>query len=159
MNIQYLPSFYDIQKNKKVYVLLILIVAYTFLYMFLEDSHFKGVNKVQEVIEDEVIKEKVQQEIKENFIDFQFPKFQEEAKENAEQVIDETTKETQDDVKEKDLQVDSIKPTISQQFLNRLYFSITTGCLLGYGDIYPATNYSKILTMSQSLLTIALIVY
>ena len=40
---------------------------------------------------------------------------------------------------------------------NRFYFAVTTGCLIGYGDIYPITNTSKTLAIIQSLLTVGLI--
>ena len=60
-------------------------------------------------------------------------------------------------VKCKSVEVDNEAGTISQQLYDRLYFSITTGTLLGYGDIVPITNTSKLLSMIQSICTIALI--
>ena len=50
-------------------------------------------------------------------------------------------------------------PSSIQKYFDRLYFSIITACLLGYGDIYPTTNVAKILTAIQSLLTVCLILY
>ena len=58
-----------------------------------------------------------------------------------------------------DLKEDKINISILQRYFNRIYFSINTSCLLGYGDIYPISNISKCLTMIQSLLTISIIVY
>ena len=52
-----------------------------------------------------------------------------------------------------------IKPSLLQQFFNRLYFSVSTGCLLGYGDIYPITNVAKFLSIVQAILTVSLIIY
>ena len=51
------------------------------------------------------------------------------------------------------------RPSSIQNFFDRLYFSIITACLLGYGDIYPATNTTKTLSAIQSLLTVCLILY
>jgi len=48
---------------------------------------------------------------------------------------------------------------IFQRYLDSLYFSIITSCLLGYGDIYPITNLSKILVSIQGLITLSLILY
>ena len=53
--------------------------------------------------------------------------------------------------------IESLKPTLIQSLYNRLYFSVSTGTLLGYGDIVPITNTSKLLSMIQSICTIALI--
>jgi hypothetical protein len=52
-----------------------------------------------------------------------------------------------------------INPTLFQNVFDRLYFSTTTACLLGYGDIYPATNTLKTLSALQSFLTVILILY
>ena len=60
------------------------------------------------------------------------------------------TEEVKEEVKKEDLQVQSIEPSLSVIF-NRFYFSINTGCLLGYGDICPCEKYiyTKFLAMIQ----------
>ena len=58
-----------------------------------------------------------------------------------------------------ELDPENVQPSTSNKYLNRLYFAIVTGCLLGYGDIYPVSPISKILTSIQGLLTIILIIY
>ena len=63
-----------------------------------------------------------------------------------------------DDIK-KEYTSKNVEKSIFQRFFDRLYFSIITGCLLGYGDIYPLTNLCKFFVMLQSLLTIIIIVY
>ena len=62
-------------------------------------------------------------------------------------------------IKKDDLQAESIEPSISMKFFNRFYFSINTGCLLGYGDVYPVSSSAKILAMIQAMITILLILY
>ena len=49
-------------------------------------------------------------------------------------------------VKDKELDVQKIKPSLIQRFFDRLYFSVTTGTTLGYGDIYPTSNSVKFLS-------------
>ena len=74
-------------------------------------------------------------------------------------MIDETTDDTKIAVEEQELDPEQIKPSIFQQLFNRFYFSVITGCLLGYGDIYPVTNISKSCSLLQSLITVILILY
>ena len=57
-------------------------------------------------------------------------------------------------VKEKTL----IQPFYVKYF-DRLYFSVCTGCLVGYGDVYPYTIICKLFTMIQALITVSIIVY
>ena len=45
-----------------------------------------------------------------------------------------------------------------EKYFDSLYFSIVTGCLLGYGDVYPLTTKCKFTSMIQALLTIIIIV-
>jgi len=68
-----------------------------------------------------------------------------------------STKTTKKEVEQQELDPSQINPNIIQKTFNRLYFSISTGCLVGYGDIYPITNISKTLSIVQSLLTVSLI--
>jgi hypothetical protein len=66
--------------------------------------------------------------------------------------------DTEKEVEEEELAVEKIESTTLQKLFDRLYFSIITSTLLGYGDIYPITNISKTIVMIQSLLTITLII-
>ena len=76
----------------------------------------------------------------------------------VEKEIDKASKEVDKEIKEEDLTVENIDSSVFQRLFDRLYFSIVTSCLLGYGDIYPVTNISKTIVMAQSFLTISLIV-
>ena len=62
------------------------------------------------------------------------------------------------DKAEEEVNTESIVKTPFENYFNRLYFSIVTGCLLGYGDIYPESIRLKALVTVQALLTIIIIV-
>ena len=74
-------------------------------------------------------------------------------------MIDIAAKKTEIEAKQDELMPDKVEPSIINKYFNRLYFAIVTGCLLGYGDIYPITNISKFVSGLQGLLTVALIIY
>ena len=54
---------------------------------------------------------------------------------------------------------EKVEPSLINKYFNRLYFAIITGCLLGYGDIYPVSKLSKLICGVQGLFTVALIIY
>ena len=145
----------DIRLNK-IYILLFSMLFFSFVYMLLEDDNFEGVNKFKEIVKEEVIKKKVQKEIKENFINLE--NYQNSFL-DKEQVIDQATKETEDVVKVEELRPGKVQPSEFDKYFNRLYFAIITGCLLGYGDIYPISNIAKFIAGVQGLITVSLIVY
>ena len=139
----------------KIIILLILIFLFTFLYLIFDDTNFGGINKIQQLIKDELLKDKIQKEIKETFYIDDDPVIKTSKKE--EKLIDDTTKEIKEVVKEKELDIEEIKPSILQQFFNRLYFSVITATTVGYGDIYPVSNTVRSLSMLQTLSTIILL--
>jgi len=168
----------SVLKRNKVYFLILCMIIFSFLYLLLDDKHFSGVNKYREEIRNEVVKDMVKKELVENFSTIEDEKEEEGEEKNTslktnvvfkpldpiefktqkeEKIIDKETKKAKKDVYKTDITIESLKPTISQQLYDRLYFSITTGTLLGYGDIVPITNTSKLLSMIQSICTIALI--
>lgn len=153
-----------INKYSKIYVLIFLMLFFSIIYMLLEDNHFEGVNKFKEIVKEEVIKDKVQEKIKETFNNlndyYENNKIINSNKQlREEKIIEKATKEGEKETENQELDSDNVNPSLSNKYLNRLYFSIITGCLLGYGDIYPVTNISKIITAIQGLLTIILIIY
>ena len=136
---------------KKIIILIFLMFLFSFIYMLLDDSHFSGVNKFKEIIKEEVIKDKDIKELKENFNNIN------EIKDEA--VIDYAAKKTEEEVNQEELTSEKVEPSIINRYFNRLYFAIVTGCLLGYGDIYPISNLSKFICGTQGLFTVALIIY
>ncbi len=140
-------------KNKfnKITILVSIMFIFSFIYMLLDDRHFSGVNKFKEIIKEEVIKDKAKKELQENFIGINYL--------NKEEIIDTAAKETEKAAVEEELNPDKVEPSLINRYFNRLYFAIVTGCLLGYGDIYPVTNLSKLICGVQGLFTVALIIY
>ena len=151
-------------KFNKIQILLFLMILFSLIYMLLDDTHFEGVNKFKELVKEEVIKDKVQTEIKENFelyenLDTYYKSNKILNEEIKEEVIDDAAKEIEKDVKNEELAPEKVEPPLYTKYLNRLYFAVITGCLLGYGDIFPISNISKILAGLQGLLTVSLIIY
>ena len=127
--------------NLKFLGLIILILCFGFFYTFLDASNFQGLNPIQDKIKDNIVEEEVRESYK-NYKDGDTQAL----KENVEEVVEE--------------EEEKIKtPSTFQNVFDKLYFSTSTSCLLGYGDIYPATNTTKALTALQSFLTVTLILY
>tara|TARA_B100000674_G_C37748478_1_gene872290 strand:+ start:422 stop:916 length:495 start_codon:yes stop_codon:yes gene_type:complete len=148
----------------KIILLMVLIFVFALLYMIFDDTNFGGINNIQEMIKEEVLKDKIKKEIKERFnmkSEYNYNNYEGgnvvKGTKKEEKVIDDTTKKVKEDVEEKELDVEKVKPSMMQKFFDRLYFSVTTGTTLGYGDIYPLSNSVKVLSMLQTLSTIILI--
>ena len=153
-----------IYKFNKIQILFFLMFFFSLMYMLLDDSHFEGVNKFKEIVKEEVIKDKVQQQIKETFklyenLDAYYKENKVIKQEKDDKIIDEVAKEAEKEAKKDELEVEKVEPSLFTKYFNRLYFAVVTGCLLGYGDIYPVSNTSKLLTAVQGLLTVSLIIY
>lgn len=126
--------------------------------MFLDDKHFSGVNVVKETIKEEVIKKEIKEKVEttpKNVDTFSTYGLQDDS---LSKEIDKATQQVKEEVKEDELSAEKIESSYFQKLFNRLYFSIVTTTLLGYGDIYPVSNVAKIVVMCQSLITVALIV-
>lgn len=151
-----LPHF----KLTKLFILSIFIVLFSILYMFLDDKHFSGVNIVKETIKEEVIKKKLEKKVQEmpSQVDTFTSLTNNTIQTDVDHELDKAAKTVEQEVKEEDLTVEKIETTTFQRLFDRLYFSIITSTLLGYGDIYPVTNISKTIVMAQSLATVSLIV-
>ena len=145
----------------KIYILLMLILFFSFLYLFLDDSNFSGLNTIQELLKEEIIKQEVGLQIQNKGSILESMQNLEDLHKNKKEqkAITTAAKKVEEDVKKNEIQIDKIKPPIWQKYFNRLYFSVSTGCLLGYGDVYPVSNIGKTISMIQSIITVALIVY
>ena len=159
----------------KITTFLFFTIFFTMLYMLFDDSNFSGLNKVSEVIKDEIITEEVKEEVKEevdenkriptktklNFEGFEpyINSYQIKKENEKNKAIEDKANEVDNDIENEELTKEKIKPLLKDRVFNRLYFSISTGGLLGYGDVYPTTNNVKIVSMLQVLSTISLIVF
>ena len=148
-------------KFNKIIFLLFIMFFFSIIYMLLDDNHFEGVNKFKEIVKEEVIKDKVKQEISENFTNIKKTKLDKMYSTPVieEKVIDKATQEVEKETKTEELDPANVEPSLLKKYLNRLYFAIITGCLLGYGDIYPVSDVAKFLSGIQGLLTVSLIIY
>ena len=158
----------DFLRNKnliKIKLLIMSILIFTVLYSYLDDANFRGLNIIEDQLEDKLAENKLKEDIK-DIEDFyskevkqleKIKKIHEEdynkkSKADVEKI--KKIKQVDDTVKEKTL----LQPFYVRYF-DRLYFAICTGCLLGYGDIYPYTIICKLLAIIQALLTVSIIVY
>ena len=167
-----IPAF-----SNKVYTLILSCVMFAFIYMLLDDSNFSGINIIQDDIRSELIKKEVKKEVPEDLGDDAAPAnkvenfsgvvweeitstiTEDEIKEQEKSAaIKEKTEDVKKTIKDQELAPGKITPGFGQQFFDRFYFSISTGCLMGYGDIYPTSNIAKVICMIQSTFTLALIV-
>jgi hypothetical protein len=128
--------------NIKITYFFTFIVVFSVVYSFLNSSHFHGINPVQDKIKDNLVKT----EIENGTESFSTDKDTQKLTENVRQVV----KNDEQKIK---------RPSILQKYFDSLYFSINNACLLGYGDIYPATNILKGIVSLQALITICLILY
>ena len=141
-------------RSFKLYTLFLSIALFSVIYLFFDDDNFSGVNYVKEKVKEEVLKKKVEKNIKKETDKEPFSDV-----DDLDTKINETVKQAKDDVEQKELSDEKMNVSLGQKFFNRVYFSISTGTLLGYGDIYPITNLCKIVVMCQTLITISLIVF
>lgn len=142
------------KRHGKIILLFVSMAIFSVIYMILDDHNFSGVNYLKEKVKEEVLKKKVEKNIKKETDKEGYSNFT-----DLETKIDETVKQAKTEVEEKELIDEKMDVSLGQKYFNRLYFSISTGTLLGYGDIYPITNICKMVVMIQTLITISLIVY
>lgn len=141
-------------KHKRLLILFISIIFFSLVYLLLDDNNFSGVNYVKEKVKEEVLKKKVEKNIEKETNKEGYTILN-----NVEKSIDKTVKEAKEEIEETDLIDESVNVSMGQKLFNRIYFSISTGTLLGYGDIYPTSNICKLIVMIQTLITVSLIVF
>ena len=157
----------------KITILFLTTIIFSFMNLFLEDTAFQGLNIVQEKIKDELIKKTVKREIDENVPEAFRNNYNSGSgsgtgtgsgsqmlpNKSSDLQMEMATEEVKDNIIEDELQAENITPSMFKKFFNRIYFSINTGCLLGYGDIYPISILAKLFAMIQAMITIMLILY
>tara|TARA_Y100000389_G_C17468278_1_gene527763 strand:- start:1562 stop:1984 length:423 start_codon:yes stop_codon:yes gene_type:complete len=139
--------------------------------MFLDDIHFSGINKLEEMIKDEIIQRKItphiqlnQEESYQNYDynnvlgAFSIEKETEQVSKEEIKSIKEKTEEIKDDIEEEKVIESLAKPSLSSRFFNRLYFSFVTATTIGYGDVVPYSNACKLITIVQLTTSIALFI-
>ena len=143
--------FYSLMKKKyhlKIIGLVSLIIVFSFFYAMFDTTHFQGINVVQDKVKDDIVEKESKKVTNETFE--QINQYETAEKQNLKRNIQEKVEDEEEKIS---------SPSVFQNFFDRLYFSIITACLLGYGDIYPTTNIAKTLSALQSFLTVCLILY
>lgn len=149
-------------KNKalnKVILLVLSFFIYGLIYFFFcFDTEFKGINIVQDRLRDDVVEkyvEKVKNHELSDKSEMEIAK-----KIQGGHVNPEYDKKLSREV---DPKVEQISEDVTtkqplQAFFDRFYFAVVTGTTLGYGDIQPASNKVKFLTLAQLMTTIYILV-
>lgn len=163
------------QNKKKITLIIASMLIFSILYLLLPDEDFSGVNNIREMIKNELIKKKVLKDIDQSVDVAEATKIsKDEVKteaftsnistvlyheyENKEPTLQDDVVEIENIVKD-EYTPETIEKSIFEKYFNRLYFSVITGCLLGYGDVYPVSVRAKSLVSLQALITIMIIVY
>ena len=140
--------------HNKLKFLFISMAIFSIVYLIFDDKNFSGVNYIKEKVKDEVFKKKVEKNIKKETDKEGFSEVN-----DLETKIDETVKSAKNEIEQDELIDEKMNVSLGHKLFNRIYFSISTGTLLGFGDIYPTTNLCKPAVMLQTLITISLIIY
>jgi hypothetical protein len=147
--------FFHKKSHIKLKLLFTTILIFSIIYTLLDDEHFKGVNILHDTLETEIATQKIEKKVDklEKFISNNIEAEVENENENETTSL-EKIKEVKNVIDKKNI----VQPFYIKYF-DRLYFSVISACLLGYGDIYPYTFYCKLFTMIQALITVSIIVY
>lgn len=162
---------------RKFIFLLTGILFFTCVYMLFDDSHFSGINQLQETIRNEILEKNTEKITK---LDRKKQNVTEPFQSNP--ILNSTPKETPDNDVDIDLNVDQrsdfnnltseiievkqklkddvkneLHKNFFQKFFERFYFACVTGTTLGYGDIFPRTNITKVFALLQLFFTIFII--
>ena len=149
-------------KNKplnKVILLILSFFIYGLIYFFFcFDTEFKGINIVQDRLRDDVVQKYVEKVKNHELSD-------KSEKEIAKKIQGGHVNPEYDPKlsSEVDPKVEQISENVTtkeplQAFFDRFYFAVVTGTTLGYGDIQPASNKVKIITLLQLITTIYILI-
>lgn len=149
----------------RILSLIVSIVLFAFIYFFLDDSHFSGINALNEAIREEILKRNATKQLKEEFI----PEMSRSPGSRGIIDVNIMNKKEEKEIKKstldiktqlKDIELEkAIKPSFNQKFLDRLYLSAVTGTTVGYGDIYPRTNLCRLIVMLQLIVSISIVFF
>ena len=149
-------------KNKALNKVILLVVSF-FIYgliyfFFCFDTEFKGINIVQDRLRDDVVQkyvEKVKNHELSHRSETEIAKKIQGGHVNPE-YDEKLSREVDPKVEQISENVTTKQPL--QAFFDRFYFAVVTGTTLGYGDIQPASNKVKFLTLAQLMTTIYILV-
>lgn len=128
----------------KLLIFLFICILFSLVYLFFPDKSFGGINKIQTLLEEELLEKVLTKKMKENFSD----------KIDMDTIDDEVEKVVSD-IKNDVV----VKKSFWDKYFDRFYFSIVTGSTLGFGDIYPKTKITRLLVVIQLLLLFFVVVF
>ena len=144
--------------NKVVLLVLSFFVYGLIYFFFCYDTEFKGINIVKDKLRDDIVQKYVEKVKKHELSEksekelakkIQGGHVNPEYDEKMSNEVDPEMKEISESVTKKDS---------LQSFFDRFYFAVVTGTTLGYGDIQPASNKVKIITLLQLITTIYILI-
>jgi len=157
----------NLNNNRLINKIILLVISFLFFgivyYIICKDSDFGGINRIQEEIRDKIIdrlaenivKGRKQQKVDDKLKSGDIPTDSE-----IKDVLEEAELADKKTIQKIDKNIEkNIEKSSNQKLFDRIYFSIVTGSTLGYGDIYPISNKSKIITILQLLTTVIILIY
>ena len=134
----------------KLGVFLIVCIIFSVIYLFIPDKNFGGINKIQTILEEELVEKAVEKKIKETFKN----------KNSSDVNLNSISSEIDNVIDIDSTNITDIKKeSYFDKYFDRLYFSIVTGTTLGFGDIYPNSKLTKLLVILHLVILFLIIAF
>ncbi len=134
----------------KLAVFLLVCIIFSVIYLFIPDKNFGGINKIQTILEEELVEKAVEKKIKETF----------KIKKPSNVTLNLLSSEIDNVINLDSTNISNIrKESYFEKYFDRLYFSIVTGTTLGFGDIYPKTKLTKLLVILHLVILFLIIAF
>ena len=129
---------------------LIVCIIFSVIYLFIPDKNFGGINKIQTILEEELVEKAVEKKIKETFKN----------KNSSDVNLNSISSEIDNVIDISSTDITNIKKeSYFDKYFDRLYFSIVTGTTLGFGDIYPNSKLTKLLVILHLVILFLIIAF
>ena len=138
--------------SHKLVLLVLEVILFSFMYYFMSDEEFGGINVVQELIREEIVKRHIEDDIEGFQTQFNT---QQQLDSRSQQALEQQSQRVEQDTRQQIKEV--VRAPWWQDYFNRLYFSGVTGTTLGYGDIYPISNRCKVVVLLQLCATLYIV--
>lgn len=134
----------------KLGVFLLICFIFSIIYLFIPDKNFGGINKIQTILEEELVEKAVEKKIKETFKN----------KNSSDVNLNSISSEIDNVIDISSTDITNIKKeSYFDKYFDRLYFSIVTGTTLGFGDIYPNSKLTKLLVILHLVILFLIIAF
>lgn len=134
----------------KLGIFLIVCILFSVIYLFIPDKNFGGINKIQTILEEELVEKAVEKKIKETFKN----------KNSSDVNFNSISSEIDNVIDISSTDITNIKKeSYFDKYFDRLYFSIVTGTTLGFGDIYPNSKLTKLLVILHLVILFLIIAF